>query len=102
MPTRNHPQTSILKARIFKGEPKPHQLQRFGVEKRRVLMTSNFATDARLLEDVHRLQQQRTFDSQIGNDFPYFRSARKLIEDRIEIVKRVADLIDRLLLALPQ
>src|SRR6185437_10056700 len=102
MPAGNRPQTSVFDCRIFKGEPKPHQLQWFGVEKRRVLMAGHFAADARLLEYVHRLQQQRTFDSQIGNDFPYLWSARKLIEGRIEIMKRVANLIDRFLLALLQ
>src|ERR1051325_8756246 len=52
---RNRPQTSILDSRIFKREPKSNHSQRLCEKKCRVLMTSYFAADTWLLEDVHGL-----------------------------------------------
>ncbi len=65
-------------------------------------MTGNFAANARLLENVHRLQQQRVSDAEISYELFDFGCARKVVERWIQIVERVADLVDRLLLTLPQ
>ena len=64
-------------------------------------MTGDFAADARLLEDVHRLQEQRLGDAEIGYQLFDCRRARELIKHRIKVVQRVADLINRLLLGPP-
>src|SRR5580765_2479227 len=63
MSSRNRPQTAVVDRRVFQCKPEPHHLQRFSVEKCSVLMTSHFATDAWLLEDVHRLQKQRALET---------------------------------------
>src|SRR6266542_788002 len=65
-------------------------------------MTRHFATDARLLEDVHRLQEQRVGNAEIASKLFDFRRSRKAVKDWIEIVQRVADLVNRPLFTLPQ
>jgi hypothetical protein len=59
------PQTTILKSGIFQREPKSGDVRWFCIKKRAVLMASNFAADVWLLEDIHRLQQQRLLDPKV-------------------------------------
>src|SRR6266480_3239279 len=65
-------------------------------------MASHLATDVRLFEDVHRLQEQRSHNVEVRYQLPDFSGARKLVEYRIKIVKGVSDLVDRLLFSLAQ
>ena len=64
---------------------------------------TDLAADPRLLEDVHRLQQQRLLRARSrAATAAKLRLAREGREHGIEIVQRVADLVDRQLLRLPQ
>ena len=81
---------------------RPTHARRLGVQEARVLVTADLAADPRLLEDVHRLQQQGLGDAELGHQRGQRRLAREALEDRVEIVQRVADLVDRARLALPQ
>ena len=65
-------------------------------------MTGDFTSNVRLFEDVHGLQQQWFDDPKIRNEPLDGRRSRKPVKDRIEVVERVSDLINRSLLALPQ
>ena len=60
MSARDGPKTTVLDSCVFEREPETGNIDRFSVKKRAVLMTRNFAADVRLLEDVHRLHQQRS------------------------------------------
>jgi hypothetical protein len=44
------------------------------------------------------LQQKRIVKTERGGEFPDVSIAREAIEERIEIVKRVSDLVDRVFL----
>src|SRR4051794_14618185 len=44
----NRPQASVVDGGVFQRKPETNYPQRLGVKKGRVLMTSNFAADARL------------------------------------------------------
>ena len=57
-------------------------------------MTGDFAADVRLLEDVHRLQQERLVNSQIRDEFFDFVPPREFREHWIEIVQRMTNLVD--------
>ena len=93
MSSRDCPQTTILKSGIFQREPKSGDVCWFCVEKRAVLVAGNFAADVWLLEDIHRLQQQRLLDAKVLSQLLDFVAAGKLIKDRIQIMERVPDLI---------
>jgi hypothetical protein len=67
-----------------------------------VLMADHLAADPRLLEDVHRLQQQRRNDAEPRDQRRELRPAREAREGRIEVVQGMADLVDRGGLALAQ
>jgi hypothetical protein len=56
-------------------------------------VAGNFAADVWLLEDIHRLQQQRLLDAKVLSQLLDFVAAGKLIKDRIQIMERVPDLI---------
>ena len=61
----------------------------------RVLVPADLAADMRLLEEVHRLQQQRLAEAQRPRQLGQARLARDAVEDGIEIVQRMADLVQR-------
>ena len=63
-------------------------------------MAGDFAADLRLLEDIHRLQEQWLFNTEVGNQLSYGRGTGEFAEDRIEFMKRVPDLVNRTLFAL--
>src|SRR6266850_2596109 len=100
MSTRDGPQAAVLDSRIFKREPETHDVLGFSVKKSAVLMTSYFAANLRLFEDIHRLEQQWLFDSQVGNHLSYGQGTREFAEERIAFMKRMSDLINRTLFAL--
>ena len=95
MATRLHPKAPVIAIRILEREPQRDHALRRRREKRRILMPVHFATDVRLLEDVHRLINTRLADSERANELVQSRIARKAIEDGIEIVHRVSDLVNR-------
>src|SRR5262249_32603125 len=99
---RNRPHTTVLLRGVIQREPEPRDTRRFGVKERRVLMACDLAADIRLFEDVHRLQEQRLGVTQIAADRRQPRLPRKGVEDRVEIVQRVTDFIDRALLGVSQ
>ena len=57
-------------------------------------MTRYFAADVWLLKDVHRLQQQRLVDAELGDQLADFGGAGELAEDWIEVVQCVTDFVD--------
>src|SRR5215510_2183216 len=99
---RNGPHTAVLLRGVFEREPETRDARRLGVKERRVLMTGDLAADVRLFEDVHRLQEQRLGESQTGADRRQPGLPRKGVEDRVEIVQRVPDFVDRALLGVSQ
>ena len=56
---RLRPQAAVLECGVLDGEPEADDAERLGVEERGVLVAADLAADARLLEDVHRLDRQR-------------------------------------------
>ena len=63
MSTWYGPKTTVIDVRVLKREPKSYDVGWLGVQERTVLVTCYFATDVRLLKDVHGLEQQRLVDS---------------------------------------
>ena len=74
-------------------DPQADDADRIGVQERRVLMPVDLAADQGLLEQIHRLQQQRRFDTERACERRQPRLAREAVEHRIEIVQRMADLV---------
>ncbi len=72
------------------------------MQKGGILVADDLAADFRLLEDVHGLEQQRQGDAEVAHQLGQSRPARERFEDRIDVVERMADLVDRALLAVPQ
>src|SRR5262245_48669052 len=99
---RNRPHTTVLLRGVIDREPEPRDARRFGVKERRVLMACDLAADVRLFEYVHRLHEQRLGVTQIAADRRQPRLPRKVVKDRVEIVQRVPDFIDRALLGVSQ
>ncbi len=97
-----HPQTAVVPVGVLEREPERRHRDRLAEEVGRVLVPAHFAADVRLLEDVHRLVQQRLLDAELDGELVQLRVVRERLEDRIEIVHRVPDLVDRELLRLPQ
>src|SRR5207245_8765081 len=100
VPAGNYPKAAVLTRSILQGEPQSNHAQRLSEQKSRVLMAGHFAANARLLEDVHRLQQQRFGDVEISYELFDLSGAREPVKSWVEIVQRVADLINRALLLL--
>jgi len=65
-------------------------------------VTGDLAADERILEDVHRLYQERLLDPEIGDHSGERRIPGEPRERRVEVVEGVADLVDRRRLGLPQ
>src|SRR5262245_46684737 len=65
-------------------------------------MAGDLASYIRLFENVHRCQKQRLAVTQIGADRRQLRLSRKGVENRIDVVQRVPDFIDRALLGVSQ
>jgi hypothetical protein len=57
-------------------------------------VADHFPADARLLEDVHRLQQQRRLQADVARDRGKGCRAAECIEHRVEVVHRVAELVE--------
>ena len=58
-------------------------------------VADHLAAYAGLLEDVHRLQQLGIGEADVGGDRGHLGRAGEVAEDRVEIVHRVPDLVDR-------
>ena len=71
---RQRPHAAILGRRIVDREPESDDALRFGPQIGVVGVADDFAADARLLEDVHRLQQQRLGHADILGDAPRVRA----------------------------
>ena len=65
-------------------------------------MAHHFAADVRLLEDIHGLKQQRLRQPQARDQFGQGRLPGEALEDRVQVVQRMADLVDRQFLGLAQ
>lgn len=102
MATGYGPKTTVLDRRIFEREPQANDVDWIGVKKRAVLVARHFAADVRLFEDIHRLQKHGIFHADRRRDVFDLLTAREALEDRIEIVKCVSDLVDRLFLRVLQ
>src|SRR5260370_26973016 len=95
MAARQRHQAAIVAIGIVESDPQAGDRDGPGVEVRRILVPSDFGADLRLLEEVHRLQQQRLHQAQCPCQRGQSRLARNAVEDRIEIVQRMADLVQR-------
>ena len=96
------PQTSVVERGVLDREPEPGDRHRIGVEERRILMATHLATDARLLEDVHRLQGQGIGQPDVGGDLGDIGVVGEGLELVVEVVLGVTDLVDAQLLGLRQ
>ena len=67
---------------------------------RRILVPIDLAADEGLLEDVLRLQQEWRAIAQRARGCGEIRRAGETVEHRIEIMQRMADLIEREVLGL--
>jgi hypothetical protein len=94
------PETAVINRCVFECKPQSRNIDWVGVDEGAVLMTRNFTADVGLFEDVHRLEQVTVFETDGGGELFYFLVAREAIENRIEIVQRVSDLVDRLFIFL--
>src|SRR5262245_44827672 len=99
---RNRPHTTVLLRGVIDRDPEPRDARRFGVKERRVLMACDLAADVRLFGEVHRYYEQRLGVTQISAGLRQPRLPRKGVKDRVEIVQRVPDFIDRALLGVSQ
>ncbi|MEI2756014.1 MAG: hypothetical protein V9F46_06100 [Chitinophagaceae bacterium] len=97
-----NPQASVVQIGILEREPeRGHRLRR-GVEEGGVLVPADLAADTGLLEDVHRLPDQGLGQPSVPRHLRQRFPARELVEHRVEVMHRVADLVDRQRLVLPQ
>ena len=62
------PQAAVVERGVLDREPEPGDGDRVGVQERGVLVAADLAADARLLEDVHRLQRERVGEADVGGD----------------------------------
>jgi len=60
-----------------------------------VRVADDFAADARLLEYVHGLQEARLRHADVFGDSGELGSPAECVEDRVEVVHRVAELVER-------
>ena len=95
MTARVDPETAVLLRGVLNGEPEADHRLRFGPEERVVAMETDLTSDTGLLEDVHRLEQLRVTEAEIGSDRCQLRRAAEVLERRVEVVHRVAELVDR-------
>ncbi len=102
VPTRLGPQAAVVERGVLDGEPEAGDGDGIGVQERGVLVTADLAADARLLEDVHRLQGQRIDQTDVCGDLGDVRVVGEPLELVVEVVLRVADLVDAQLLRLRQ
>ena len=102
MPARLGPHAAILDCRVLEREPEAGAALGLGVQEGAVLVADHLGTDPRLLEDVHGLEEQGLDVADVRRDLGQGRAAGELIEDRVEVVERVPDLVDRQLLRLAQ
>ncbi len=73
----------------------PVDARRVGPQVGVIGVADDLAADARLLEDVHGLQEQRLGHADVFRDGRELRSAAECVEDGIEVVHRVAELVER-------
>jgi len=96
------PHAAVLDRGVLEREPEADAALGCRVQEAAVLVAMHLAADARLLEDVHRLDQQRPRQADRPGDPGEPRIAREPVEHRVEIVQGVADLVQRQLLGLAQ
>ncbi|EAU69750.1 conserved hypothetical protein [Stigmatella aurantiaca DW4/3-1] len=94
VPSGLNPQTAVLQGGILQGEPEAQTGGGLGEQERRVLVAGDFAADVGLLEDVHGLQEERAGQSQLRGQRRQLGRAREPVEHRLQVVQRMADLVD--------
>ena len=93
------PQAAVVERRVLEREPQPDHRVGLGPEEGGSWWQVHLAADAGLLEDVHRLEQRRVGEAEVVDDLgERRRCGEKRVEHRVEVVLRVADLVDRPLL----
>jgi hypothetical protein len=97
-----HPQAAVRQRGVFQREPEGRHGLRFGDEEAGVLVPAHLAADARLLEDHLRLPDLRLLQPQVGGQRGQSRAVRERVEHRVQVVQRMADLVDRQRLRLAQ
>src|SRR5688500_7680645 len=102
VPAGERPEAAVLPGRVFEREPQTRHALRLGVEERGVLVARHLAAYQRLLEDVHGLDEQRPRVAERAGERGDERRAREALEDRVEVVERVADLVYRARLLLDE
>ena len=96
------PQAAVVQRGIFQREPEGGHAEQAVVHKAGVLVPLHLTTDAGLLEDQHRLPQHGLLQAQVMGQFGQLGPARELVEHRVQVVQRMADLVDRQGLGLAQ
>ena len=102
MTAGEHPQTAIVDRGVLQGDPQAQHALGDSVQERGVLVAGHRAADPWLLEDQHRLQEHRLRQARRRHQRRDRRRAGEGREHRIQVVQRVADLVDRLRLGLAQ
>ena len=93
VPARNCPHTTILLSGIVNGKPETNGATWLGPQICVVSMTGDFTADMRLLEDIHRLQQQRLAHADVVCNCSQFGCATKRAEHWIKVVHGMAELV---------
>jgi len=95
MSAGHRPHASVLSRRVVDREPEADHAARLGPQIRVVGVAGDFTADVRLLEDVHRLQQQRVAHADVTRNRSKLRRAAERVEHRIEIVHRMPEFVER-------
>mmetsp|Transcript_18066 Transcript_18066/g.43126 ORF Transcript_18066/g.43126 Transcript_18066/m.43126 type:complete len:275 (+) Transcript_18066:542-1366(+) len=89
------PQAAVVQRGVFQREPEGGDRDRVAVEEAGVLVPAHLAADARLLEDEHALPDLRPAQAHAGRHLAQRLALGEGAEDWVEVVHRVADLVDR-------
>ena len=96
MALRDTPQTTVFHSGILEWNPEPEQSLGSTIEVGGVLVNMNFIPYFGLLEDAHRLHNNRLWNAHPLADFPDSRPVGDLLKERVELVKCMSQLIDSL------
>ena len=95
VPAWLHPQTAVAAVRVLECDPEAHDAGTVCDQIAAILMPAYFATDLGLLEDVHGLHERRRGVVDGGERISEEGRAAESAEVRLEVVERMADLVDR-------
>lgn len=97
MAARHHPETAILGRAVIEGPPEAEDGLRLRVEEGPVLVSAHLAPNPRLLEYIHGLHAERNSEAEVSANALNVGRVGYGLEDGVEVLERMADLIDALL-----